>query len=82
MMMYGRHEYTYKFSTDLYRTVSCNHSIDWTFRERVKRSVWTSHEVRLQQIPSLKQLTCTCEPRLLPEKNRCVTDGSIQVKCT
>ena len=40
---------------DLHGAVSCDHSIDWTLRERVEHSVWTSHEVRFQQIPSLKQ---------------------------
>lgn len=43
-----------KLVADLYSTVSCDHSVNWTFRERVKRSVWTSHEVRLQQISAFR----------------------------
>ena len=42
---------------NLYSTVSRNHTVDGTFGERVERSVWTSHKVRLQQIPSVKTFT-------------------------
>jgi len=49
-------KYRTKPTADLNSAVGRNHSVDWTFRKRIERSVRPPHEVRLQQIAS-KTLT-------------------------